>query len=287
MDRLRKSKEIRVFAEEIRVTTLKELSYIGFGHIGGSMSIVETLAVLYGAAMRYDAKNPNWPQRDKLVVSKGHSGPAVYATLALRGFFPESMLRELNLGGGRLPSHCDRNKTPGVDMTTGSLGQGASAAIGVALGDRMDKSKSITYLIVGDGELNEGQNWEGFMFAAHKKLGNLIMFIDDNKQQLDGFTKDVLDIGDIAEKMRAFGWHVQEVDGHNIEEILDAVNVAKGIAGKPSAIVLDTVKGHSVAFAEGVEGNHHMNFTPEQINEAISSAEQVLGLSREALLERG
>jgi transketolase len=283
----RKLKELRVFAEEIRVTTLKELSYIGFGHIGGSMSIVETLAVLYGASMRYDPKNPRWPQRDKLVVSKGHSGPAVYATLALKGYFPESMLRELNLGGGNLPSHCDRNKTPGIDMTTGSLGQGISAAIGIALGDRMDKSKSCTYLIVGDGELDEGQNWEGFMFASHYKIGNLIMFIDNNKQQLDGFTRDIMDLGDIPEKMRAFGWQTQKVDGHDIAAILDAVNAAKETADRPSAIVLDTVKGHGCAFAEGIPGNHHMNFTAEQINKAISSAEAVLDMSRKALMERG
>lgn len=287
MDKQRKMKELRIFAEEIRVTTLKELGYIGFGHVGGAMSVVETLAVLYGLAMRYDPQKPHWPSRDKLIVSKGHAGPAVYATLALKGFFPESMLRELNQGGGNLPSHCDRNKTPGIDMTTGSLGQGISAAIGVALGDRMDKSKSTTYLIVGDGELNEGQNWEGFMFAAHYRLNNLILFIDVNKQQLDGFTKDVMELGDVGAKMRAFGWNTLEVDGHSVEAISDAVIRAKENADKPSAIILDTRKGHGCSFAEGIAGNHHMNFTSEQMNEAILSAEAVLEASRKALLERG
>lgn len=284
MDKNRKMRELRVFAEEIRVMTLKELGYLGFGHVGGSMSIVETLAVLYGSAMRYDPQNPGWPARDKLVVSKGHSGPAVYATLALKGFFDESMLKELNQGGGRLPSHCDRNKTPGIDMTTGSLGQGISAAIGIALGDKMDGSKSFTYLILGDGELNEGQNWEGFMFANHYKLKNLITFIDDNGQQLDGYTKDIMDNGSIAEKLKAFGWFTREIDGHNIAEIYEAVNAAKENGEKPSAIILHTKKGNGCSFAEGIASNHHMNFTAEQMSEALKRAEKVLEDARMALL---
>lgn len=287
MDKNRKMKELRVFAEEIRVLTLKELGYIGFGHVGGSMSIVETLAVLYGSVMRYDPKKPDLPGRDKLVVSKGHSGPAVYATLALKGFFPESMLRELNQGGGSLPSHCDRNKTPGIDMTTGSLGQGISSAIGIALGDRMDGRKSYTFLILGDGELNEGQNWEGFMFASHYKLSNLITFIDNNGQQLDGYTKDVMDMGDLAEKLRSFGWFTQEVDGHNIAEVYEAVNAAKENGGKPSVIILHTKKGNGCSFAEGVAPNHHMKFTGEQMSEALKRAEKVLEESKMALLKGG
>lgn len=287
MDKIRKMKELRVFAEEIRVLTLKELGYIGFGHVGGSMSIVETLAVLYGSVMHYDPKNPGLPDRDKLVVSKGHSGPAVYATLALKGFFPESMLRELNQGGGNLPSHCDRNKTPGIDMTTGSLGQGISSAIGIALGDRMDGRKSFTFLMLGDGELNEGQNWEGFMFASHYKLSNLIAFIDNNGQQLDGYIKDVMDMGDIAGKLRSFGWFTQEIDGHDVAQIYDAVNSAKENGEKPSAIILHTKKGNGCSFAEGVVSNHHMNFTDEQISEALEKAGKVLEESKMALLKGG
>ena len=171
MDNQHRAKELTAFAEEIRVETLKVLGHAGFGHVGGAMSIVETIAVLYGEVMRYDPKNPHWPERDKLVISKGHAGPTLYATLAMKGFFPQIMLRELNQGGGRLPSHCDRNKTPGVDMTTGSLGQGISAAIGIALGDRMDGRDSYTFAILGDGELNEGQNWEGFMFGYQYHSG--------------------------------------------------------------------------------------------------------------------
>ena len=172
MENRKNAKELRVIAEGIRLVTLQELEGFGSGHIGGAMSIVETLAVLYGSELRCDPSNPKWEDRDRLVLSKGHAGPALYATLSLKGFFPKEMLSELNQGGGRLPSHADRNKTPGVDMTTGALGQGISVAIGMALGCRLNKSDSITYLILGDGECNEGQIWEGVMFAAAHKLDN-------------------------------------------------------------------------------------------------------------------
>lgn len=275
------AKELRVIAEGIRLVTLQTLDGFGSGHIGGSMSIVETLAVLYGSELRCDPANPKWEGRDRLVMSKGHAGPALYATLSLKGFFPKEMLSELNQGGGHLPSHCDRNKTPGVDMTTGSLGQGISAAIGMALGHRMNKSDSLTYLILGDGECNEGQIWEGAMFAAHHKLDNLIAFVDYNKQQLDGFTKDVLDMGDIAGKFRSFGWFVQEVDGHDIAAVHHAVATAKANRGTPSMIVLDTVKGNAT-FAAGIEGNHHMAFTKDQMAEAIKAVSERLEEARAA-----
>ena len=198
---MEKNKDLRVFAEEIRVETIKELAHLGFGHIGGSMSVVETLAVLYGGQMNYDPKNPTLESRDRLVMSKGHAGPALYATLALKGFFPLERLLTLNQGGTSLPSHCDRLKTPGVDMTTGSLGQGISLAIGLAMGAKMRGKDYTTYLILGDGECDEGQVWEGALSAAHHKLDNLIAFVDWNKQQLDGAIDDVLDIGDIGEKL--------------------------------------------------------------------------------------
>ena len=217
-----------------------------------------------------------------MLCRKGHAGPALYAVLSLRGFFPKEMLTELNQGGGHLPSHCDRNKTPGVDMTTGSLGQGISAAVGTALGCRLNKSDSITYLIMGDGECNEGQVWEGAMFAAFHKLDNLIAFVDQNKQQLDGFTKDVLDMGDIGEKFKAFGWFVQEVDGHDIAAVYNAVRAAKENKGSPSMIILDTIKGYGT-FAAGIESNHHMNFKKEQIEEAVKLASERLDAARAAV----
>jgi len=274
------AKELRVIAEGIRLVTLQTLESFGAGHIGGSMSIVETLAVLYGSELKCDPANPQWEGRDRLVMSKGHAGPALYATLSLKGFFPKEMLSELNQGGGRLPSHCDRNKTPGVDMTTGSLGQGISAAIGMALGNRLNGSDSITYLIMGDGECNEGQVWEGAMFAAHHKLDNLIAFVDYNKQQLDGFTKDVLDMGDIGEKFKSFGWFVQSVDGHDTGAILDAVVAAKENKGSPSMIILNTIKGYGT-FAAGLESNHHMSLSKEQIDEAIREVSERLEEARE------
>ena len=272
MEKQKSVKGISVLAECIRVVTLQTLAGFGSGHVGGAMSVVEALAVLYGGELRCDPDNPEWERRDRLIMSKGHAGPALYAALALKGFFPKEMLSELNQGGGRLPSHCDRTKTPGVDMTTGSLGQGISTAIGIALGCKLDRSDSYTYLILGDGECDEGQIWEGAMFAAHYKLDRLITFVDCNKQQLDGYTKQVMNLGELPEKFRAFGWFTQEVNGHDVEEIQAAIQTAKQNTGKPAVIVLNTIKGYGCNFAEGVESNHHMAFTQEQMDGAIKAA---------------
>ena len=274
------SNNLRAVADEIRLVTLQTLGNIGFGHIGGAMSVVETLAVLYGSEMRYDPKNPRWEKRDRLVMSKGHAGPALYSTLALCGYFPKDLLLELNQGGGRMPSHCDMHKTPGIDMTTGSLGQGMSTAIGIALGQRLSGSDNHTYLVLGDGECNEGQVWEGAMFAAHNKLDKLIAFVDWNKLQLDGYTKEVLDMGDIGEKFSSFGWFVQSVNGHDTDKIKAAVEQAKKSTGKPNCIILDTIKGYGCDFAMNTAANHHMNFTKEQIEKAIDDAQQKLENSR-------
>jgi len=255
------------FAKQIRVTTLKELSVPGFGHIGGALSIVEVLAALYGKVLRHDPANPNWENRDKLVLSKGHSGPSLYATLALRGYFPMEMLNELNKIGTHLPSHVDRTKTPGVDMTAGSLGQGLSAAAGIALGDRLSGRDSKTYCIVGDGELDEGQNWEAMMFITHKNLTNLTLIIDANGIQLDGYTNDVMNLGDIAAKVSAFGFNAISIDGNDLGQVVEALEAA---SEKPKAIILHTIKGKGAAFAEAAApNNHHMTFTKEQIDAAI------------------
>lgn len=270
------AKELKIFAETIRLETLKELKHRGFGHVGGCMSIIETLAVLYGGAMNINPANPKWEDRDWLVLSKGHAGPALYAALALKGFFPLEELKTLNQPGTNLPSHCDRNKTSGVDMTTGSLGQGISTAIGVALGNRLDNRDSYTYLIIGDGECDEGQIWEGALFASHHKLDNLIMFVDVNKQQLDGYTKDVLDLGDLSAKFANFGWHVIDVDGSSVEQIQQVVELAKTKKGAPIAVILDTKKGQGCTFAEDVLFNHHMNVGGESADEAIKTCEEVL-----------
>lgn len=280
---MEKNKDIRVFAEEIRVETLKEFAHLGFGHVGGAMSIIETLAVLYGSEMHIDPQNPGLETRDKFVMSKGHAGPSLYATLALKGYFPLENLMTLNQGGTTLPSHCDRLKTPGVDMTTGSLGQGISTAIGLALGDRlMGRKDCYTYLMLGDGECNEGQVWEGAMFAAHYKLDHLIAFVDLNKQQLDGKTDDVMYMGDMVEKFKAFGWNTVKVDGHNVDAIKDAIDAAKAQSGKPSMIILDTVKGHGCLLAESMFPCHHIAFTAEQIAPSVEHAEKVLEQARKA-----
>ena len=269
-------KTLEKFATEIRLETMKELTHLGFGHVGGALSVVEILAVLYGEVMNIDPKNPKWTDRDWLVVSKGHSGPAVYATLALKGYFPMEELLTLNQGGTNLPSHCDRNKTVGIDMTTGSLGQGVSSAIGIALGNRIDKRENYTYLIVGDGECDEGQIWEGALFAAHHKLDRLIAFVDANKKQLDGYTKDIKDLGDIGAKFAAFGWYTQDVNGADVAQIYEAIQNAKEVQGKPSVIILDTIKGQGVRFVEETMMNHHIVIDQEKAKATIAELERRL-----------
>ena len=257
-------------AKEIRKMTIEEIATLGSGHIGGSMSIVDLLALLYFHRMKTDPQKPRWEDRDRLVVSKGHSGPAVYAALSLKGFFPKDWLATLNRGGTSLPSHCDRNKTPGVEMSTGSLGQGFSTAIGMALGLKMDNRAPKVYAIIGDGESNEGQIWEGALFASFQKLSNLIAFTDCNKQQLDGFTKDILDMEDIAAKWETFGWFTQEVNGHDVAALDAAIEKALAQKEKPSMIIMHTIKGKGCFFAEGVEKNHNMAFDMEKAKEAIA-----------------
>ncbi len=254
-------KDLQKLALQIRIGIVEAIKSRGSGHIGGSFSIADALAVLYGSVMKYDPKNPKWADRDKLVCSKGHAGPAVYATLAVKGFFPYEELKTLNQPHTNLPSHCDRNKTVGVDMTTGSLGQGTSLATGMALGDKLKGRDSRTFLIVGDGEINEGQVWEAAMFCAAKKLNNIVWMIDNNKKQLDGYTKDILDTGDLHAKFAAFGFDTVTIDGNDIEQLYDALT--KKSEDKPIAIIMDTVKGKGIKEVEETFGNHSMTVKPE------------------------
>ena len=247
--------DLEKFAFEIRIATVETLAARGFGHIGGSLSIADALAVMYGSLMRVDPKNPRWEGRDKLVCSKGHAGPAVYATLALKGFFPQEALKTLNRPGTMLPSHCDRNKTPGVDMTTGSLGQGSSLACGMALGDRLMGRDSKTYLILGDGECNEGQVWEAAMFASAKKLNNVVWLIDWNKKQLDGPVTEILDTLDFEAKFASFGFDAVTVNGNDIEALYNAMTKK---SDKPIAVIMDTVKGKGIKEVEETASNHSM-----------------------------
>ena len=249
-------KDLRIFAAQIRIALLEELKARGFGHIGGSLSICDLLAVLYGKVMNYKVDDPKWADRDKLVSSKGHAGPAIYATLALKGFFPVEELKTLNRPGTNLPSHCDKNKTIGIDCTTGSLGQGTSQAVGMALGDKLKGRPSRTFLIVGDGEIDEGQCWEAAMFTAAKNVDNLVWIIDDNKKQLDGPTAEILPHFDLRAKMEAFGFDAVRVPGNDVEALYDALT--KKPEGKPIAIVMDNVKGSGVKAVEETAANHSM-----------------------------
>lgn len=252
--------QMEKFAKNIRKETLKMLLNRGFGHIGGAMSIVETLAVLY-SNMKINPKDPKNLDRDFLVLSKGHAGPSLYATLALKGFFPLETLMTLNDNGTILPSHPDRNLTPVIDMTTGSLGQGVSAAVGIALGLLRDGSERQVYCIVGDGELNEGQCWEAIQFAANSKLTNFTLLVDNNKKQLDGTTDEICETFSILEKLRSFGFHSMQVKGNSVGEIETALKSDN--FGKPKAIVLDTIKGQGVKYFEDLKANHHVRFNDE------------------------
>ena len=253
-------------ANEIRGLTLKCVASLGSGHIGGSLSIVDLLTILYYKHMNVDPKNPKMEARDRLVCSKGHAGPAVYAALAHKGYFDVEELETLNKFGTNLPSHCDMNKTPGVDMTAGSLGQGLSCACGMALGSRLAKDGAYIYCIIGDGESQEGQIWEASMFAAHEKLDNLIVMLDYNKLQLCGYTDDVMSIHDPAKKWESFGFFVQSIDGNDIDAVDKAITLAKQNKGRPSMIVLNTIKGKGFSYSEtaGVD-NHSMPVTKEHV----------------------
>lgn len=266
--------ELKGISTRIRIETVKAIAGVGIGHVGGSLSVAEVLSVLYWREMRIDPSRPRWEERDRLVLSKGHAGPALYSALALRGYFPLEMLTTLNRPGTNLPSHCDRNKTPGVDMTTGSLGQGISAACGIALGCKLKGLESRVYCIIGDGECHEGQVWEAALFAAHRKLDNLIVYVDYNRQCLDGTIQEICDLGDLAAKFAAFGWRAESANGHNIREIADATASAKRSSGRPSVVVLNTVKGFGVSLWAGKMNNHNIAVSPEDMELALAELEQ-------------
>ncbi len=259
---------------DIRIETIRELAEAGFGHIGGSASIADVLAVLYGGVMNIDNQNPIWEQRDWLVLSKGHCGPSLYAALALKGYFPMEWLKTVNKPGTRLPSHADRLRTPGIDMSTGSLGQGISAAVGIALGNKTKGIDSYTYCIVGDGELNEGQVWEASQAASNYKLNHFILFVDWNKKQLDGPIDEICNPLDIGRKFEAFGFCVQTVKGYSVVEIYEAIQRAKLDTCKPSVIILDTYKGLGVSFAERAKFNHYLVINQEMAEEGINEIEK-------------
>ena len=261
---------LKAKANDIRIMTLDAIGFLGVGHVGGCMSVVEVLTLLYYRHMQVDPQDPRKRDRDQLVLSKGHSGPTLYSILADKGYFPKEWLRTLNKGGTHLPSHCDRNLTPGIDMTTGSLGQGLSAAIGIALGNRLDGIESTVYVIIGDGESNEGQVWEAAQAAAHFKLNHIIAFTDSNRLQLDGFMQNIMNIEDLVAKWTSFGWFVQRVNGHDMQQMDQAIEQAKSEKIRPSMIILDTIKGKGVDFAENQTSNHNMKFDYATALQAIA-----------------
>lgn len=261
--------ELQEIAKVIRKDIVTMLTESASGHPGGSLSAVEILTTLYFNEMNINPEKPRDPERDRFVLSKGHAAPVLYSALARRGFFNVDELHTLRKIGTMLQGHPNMNDVPGVDMSTGSLGQGISAAVGMALAGKCDGKSYRVYSLLGDGELEEGQVWEAAMCAAHYKLDNLTAFIDSNGLQIDGKCEDVMNPGPIDQKFKAFGWHVIEIDGHDLEAIQNAIDEAKNTKGHPTAVVCHTVKGKGVSFMENQAGWHGTAPNKEQCEIAI------------------
>ncbi|SHG53842.1 transketolase subunit A [Thermosyntropha lipolytica DSM 11003] len=257
-------------ARVLRGHILRMLTQAGSGHTGGSLSAADIVACLYFWEMNIDPQNPRDPNRDRFVLSKGHAAPVLYAALAEKGFFPQEMLSTLRKLGSPLQGHPDMKKLPGVEASTGSLGQGISWAVGMALGGKLDNRDYRVYALLGDGELQEGMVWEAFMAAAHYKLDNLVAIIDHNGLQIDGRISEVMSPEPVGDKLNAFGWEVISIDGHNIEEILKALEEARKVKGKPTAIVAETVKGKGVSFMENRVEWHGVAPKEEELKRALS-----------------
>ena len=269
-------KKLQSIATEVRVNILKMLAKAGSGHSGGSLSAVEILTALYFSKMRHDPKNPYWEDRDKFVLSKGHGAPVLYAVLGLSGYFSTDHFDTLRKLGSILKGHPNSTTTPGVEVCTGSLGQGLSQANGLAVAAKLDKRNTRVYVLLGDGEIQEGQVWEAAMTARHYKLSNVCAIIDHNGLQIDGPVVEIMNINPIKEKWEAFGWHTIEVDGHNFDEIFSALDEADGVSDKPTAIIARTVKGKGVSFMEGKVEYHGASPTPEELERALKELEAVM-----------
>lgn len=270
------NQQLAEVATQVRIDIIEMLTQSKSGHPGGSLSCTDILTVLYFDKMKnIDPKNPRNENRDRLVLSKGHAAPALYAVLAEKGYFDKKELSTLRQYGSILQGHPDINSTPGLDMTTGSLGQGLSAANGIALAGKLDNKDYRVYAILGDGEIEEGQVWEAAMTAAHYKLDNVTAFVDNNGLQIDGTNEEVMNVNPIDDKFKAFGWNVIKIDGHNIEEIKNAIDEAETVKGKPTVIVAKTVKGKGVSFMENQVGWHGTAPKPEQRDQAIAELKGV------------
>jgi len=242
--------DLQGIARKLRRHVITMISTAGSGHPGGSLSAADIVTALYFRIMRHDPANPKWPDRDRFILSKGHAAPILYAALAECGYFPLEWLTTLRKTGTCLQGHTDSTLTPGVDMSAGSLGQGLSVGIGMALAAKLDKKDYRTYVMLGDGECQEGQVWEAAMFAPNYKLDNLTAIVDYNGLQLDGFTKQIMDLEPFIDKWRSFKWEVLQIDGHDMKQVIEALQKAGGVKGKPVVIVARTVKGKGVSFME-------------------------------------
>jgi len=272
MKRARTSRDI-VFlkkkARDLRVEILKMLTEAGSGHTGGSLSAADIVAALYFYKMRHKPRDPKWRERDRFILSKGHAAPVLYAALALSGYFEKPLLSTLRKLGSPLQGHPCSKKLQGVEISTGSLGQGLSIANGIAMGLKLDRLPSRVYCLIGDGEIQEGQIWEAAMTASHYRLDNLCAIIDNNGLQIDGHCSDVMAIEPIVEKWEAFGWYVIDIDGHDMEAIVDAFDEAESVTGRPTMVVARTVKGKGVSFFEGKVEYHGLAPTQEELSSAL------------------
>lgn len=248
--------ELEEISLDLRRLIIDMIYEAGSGHPGGSLGIIDVLTCLYWEQMKHDPANPKWEKRDRVIMSKGHCCPALYAVLAKAGYFPEEELKTLRKINSRLQGHPDLRKTPGVEFNGGSEGQGLSGAVGMALAAKLDGSKHRIYCIIGDGENQCGQIWEAAMAASHYRLDNLVGVLDRNGLQIDGPTEEIMSVEPVAERWRAFGWHVLEIDGHDHEEVLSALEKAQRVSGKPTMIIAHTVKGKGISYMEGTLSFH-------------------------------
>jgi transketolase len=265
----RSDEDLSAVAKRLRRRIITMIGKAGSGHPGGSLSAVEICTALFWRVMRHKPKDPQWSDRDRFILSKGHAAPVLYAVLAECGYFPIKELDTLRKLDSRLQGHADRTHTPGVEMSSGSLGQGLSFAVGMTLAGRLDKKDYIVYALLSDGECNEGQTWEAAMAGGHYKLDNLTAIVDNNGIQLSGFAKDVMNVDPLCDKFQAFGWNTIEIDGHDIDALLDAIEQARNFKGMPTAIIAHTVKGKGVSFMENNVDFHGKAPNAEQLKAAL------------------
>lgn len=261
-------------AKEIRKDIIRMLGAAGSGHPGGSLSAADIVTALYFRVMRHDPANPRWPQRDRCVLSKGHAAPVLYAAMTHAGYFPREELMTLRRFGSRLQGHPDYRRLPGLEASTGSLGQGLSIGAGIALAARLSKQSYRTYVIVSDGECDEGQTWEAAAFAAFHRLDHLTAILDYNQFQLEGAVKEILDLEPMVEKWRSFNWSVREIDGHNMPQIVEALEWAQTNTTRPAIIIAHTIKGKGVSFMENNNHFHGVAPTPEETTKALAELER-------------